>query len=337
MFTDKDPCTGRPLIYSIDYASITSTPDVSCDYIDNAAVLLDTPFEYEEGLSISVLGACNGLICFDISINKEKSSCIWNPATREYKKLQRSDSGNNYLCRAGFGYDIKTGDYKIVRIPYSKIPDYCEVEVYTFGSHLSKTTHAFPYDFPVDVAFCCAFLNGALHWTRSIPLEDTSNCIVSFNISNKKLMDVPLPEKSIIDPEDSNRVGVLGDCLSLVLVHKSLDRAAEVWTVQDYGVRESWTKLFTTTQKPITKYTFLSIPMLSLKTGEILIYSYDGVILFDPKNEKVGNVSSFFQKSAFSDRLLMMMIAHPESYVESLVSLNSGTYVKKPIRDKTSR
>ncbi|RZC57321.1 hypothetical protein C5167_004625 [Papaver somniferum] len=104
--------------------------------------------------------------------------------------------------------------------------------------------------------------------------------------------------------------------------------------MQDYGVRESWTKLFTTTQEPIIHYPFW-MPILSLKTGDILMHSYDGFVLCDPKNGRVGKVSSFFQENKRIVRVLTMITAHPESYVESLVSLNSGTYVKKPRRQKS--
>ncbi|RZC57322.1 hypothetical protein C5167_004626 [Papaver somniferum] len=128
-------------------------------------------------------------------------------------------------------------------------------------------------------------------------------------------------------------MGVLGDCLSLVLVDA---KTVEVWVMQDYGVRESWTKRFTTTtQEPIIQYPYWT-PMLSLKTGDILMYSYDGFALCDPKKERIGKVSGFFQENICIVRVLTMITSHPQSYVESLVSLNSGTYVKKPRGQKSS-
>ncbi|XP_026379932.1 F-box/kelch-repeat protein At3g23880-like [Papaver somniferum] len=299
---------------------------------------MDYPFEYKKGMTISILGACNGLICFGIVIDTKTSICIWNPTTREYRKIHHSNFHNDpkVYCDSGFGYDSKTGDYKMVTIADSKRSGYCEVEVYTFGLHLSKTILTFPHKYPIH-APRVVFLNGALHWiSSSTSKQDIYHGILTFDISNEKLMDVPLPEKCILHPEDSKTelhktIGVLGDCLSLVLVDV---KTVEIWVMQDYGVRESWTKLFTTTQEPIIHYPFW-MPILSLKTGDILMHSYDGFVLCDPKNGRVGKVSSFFQENKRIVRVLTMITAHPESYVESLVSLNSGTYVKKPRRQKS--
>ncbi|XP_026379934.1 F-box protein CPR1-like isoform X2 [Papaver somniferum] len=340
MFVDKESVTGKPLMYSIDYASITSTPDLSCEYLGEKAVLMDYPFEYKKGMKISILGARNGLICFGISVDTKTSICTWNPTTREYRKIHHSNFHNDpkVYCDAGFGYDSKTGDYKMVTIADSKTSDYCEVEVYTFGLHLSKTIHTFPHKYPIYVSSHVVFLNGALHWIScNMSKQDIYHGILTFDISNEKLMYVPLPEKCILHPEDSKTglykaMGVLGDCLSLVLVDA---KTVEVWVMQDYGVRESWTKRFTTTtQEPIIQYPYWT-PMLSLKTGDILMYSYDGFALCDPKKERIGKVSGFFQENICIVRVLTMITSHPQSYVESLVSLNSGTYVKKPRGQKS--
>ncbi|XP_026377723.1 F-box/kelch-repeat protein At3g06240-like [Papaver somniferum] len=184
---------------------------------------MDTPFEYKNGTEVRILGACNGLICFDIISNEGTSNiCIWNPTTREYK--EHVDFPINLrpppiagLSSVGFGYNGQTGDYKIVRITtYYEKRDSCEVQVYTFGSHSSKIIHAFPYKFLGDLTFHGVLLN-ALRW-----ISDASNRMVSFDISNEKFRDVPLPEKKIIiHPTDSNlynKLGVLEDCLCLVLV-----------------------------------------------------------------------------------------------------------------------
>ncbi|XP_026377727.1 F-box/kelch-repeat protein At3g23880-like [Papaver somniferum] len=198
MFTDTESDTFKPLIYSIDYASITSTPDLSCEYLGNEAVLMDTPFKYKKGMEIRISGTCNGLICFGILIEIKTSICIWNPTTREFKEIQNCDFHINpsKVSRAGFGYDSKTGDYKMVRIADKKESGYCEFEVYKFGLQWSKTVLTFHHEFPIDVALRGVFLNGCLHWISSYPYNlGTPKYIVSFDISNEKLMDVLLPEK----------------------------------------------------------------------------------------------------------------------------------------------
>ncbi|XP_026409927.1 F-box/kelch-repeat protein At3g23880-like [Papaver somniferum] len=305
MLMDKESDTGKRLIYSIDYASITSTPYLSCEYLGEKASLMDTPFEYKKGMDVRILGTCNGLICLGILIDTKTSICIWNPTTREFKEIQNCDFhiSPSKISRDGFGYDNKTGDYKMLRIADEKESGYCEFEVYTFGLQLSKTVLTFHHEFPIDVSLRGVFLNGCLHWISNYPYNlGTSKYIVSFDISNEKLMDASLPEKSIVhpEPEDNNtkeymKVGVLGDCLSLVLVDEEYVRA-EVWVMQDYGVRQSWAKLFTTTHESITMYAFLCTPMILLRTGEIMMYTCDGFVLCDPKNERVGKVFRLLMK-----------------------------------------
>ncbi|XP_026377730.1 F-box/kelch-repeat protein At3g06240-like [Papaver somniferum] len=241
-------------------------------------------------MDVRILGACNGLICFGVLVDKKTSIFIWNPTTGEFKEIQHCDfhinSSEPFI--AGFGYDTKTGDYKMVRIEDNKKSDYCEFEVYTFGLQSEKTVHAFYHEFPNDIALRGIFLNGSLHWINNYPRSlGTSNYIISFDIGNEKLIDVPLPEKSIVhpEPEDNNpepymKVGALEGFLSLFLVDEKKVRA-EVWVMQDYGVRQSWTKLFTTTQETFTMYAFFCMPMMSLKTGEILMYICDGFVLCD--------------------------------------------------------
>ncbi|XP_026433497.1 F-box/kelch-repeat protein At3g23880-like [Papaver somniferum] len=253
MFTDKESVTGKPLLYSIDHASISSSPDLSCDYIAEKVVLIDYPFEYKEGMEIRILGACNGLICFGILMDTNTSICIWNPTTREYREIQHCDFHINpkQVSRAGFGFDAKTGDYKMVRIGDYEKSDCCKVEVYTFGLHLSKTVLTFAYMYPHEIALRGVFLNGALHWIGSMFSQVNSDCIVSFDVSNEKLMDVALP--CIVHPKDGNsksfkQVGVLDECLSLVLIDEKMVRA-EVWTsrranISLVGKHYSWPKLF---------------------------------------------------------------------------------------------
>ncbi|XP_026409922.1 F-box/kelch-repeat protein At3g23880-like [Papaver somniferum] len=329
MFTDTESDSGKPLIYSVDYGSISSPPDLSCDYIGNEAILMGTPFEYKEGMEVRILGACNGLFCFGICIDAETSICIWNPATREYKKIQHCDFRitPKHFPTVGFGYDSKTGGYKMVKISDSIKTGCCEVEVYTFvGSHPSKTIHTFPYirTFPMTIFFCGV---KQLYYYKVSVQGFSNSSILSFDTSNEKLTDVTLPEDSNVEMSHKT-IGTLGGCLSLFLVNEKWIQA-EIWVMQDYGVRKSWTKLFTTVQKQTTNCPFW-MPILSLKNGDIPICNDAGFVLCDPRNERVGKVSSFFRKNNITVRTFTMLMARPESYVESLVSLNSGAYVKKP-------
>ncbi|KAF8414200.1 hypothetical protein HHK36_002200 [Tetracentron sinense] len=79
----------------------------------------DLPF-MTELLSIAVLGSCNGLVCLSDYANFGNISYIWNPDTREYKKLPNPPSKDGRLIFGfsilGFGHNAITDEFKLVRV-----------------------------------------------------------------------------------------------------------------------------------------------------------------------------------------------------------------------------
>ncbi|XP_026409903.1 F-box/kelch-repeat protein At3g06240-like [Papaver somniferum] len=268
----------------MDYASISSYSsllDSSCEC--NGAVRMDYPLEYNQ---VDVLGSCNGLICMGISSDilgasmlcKDASICIWNPSTREYKKIpvhKRDFSlySDNRCNRYGFGYDHIIDDYKLVRISENETSSCFEVEVYTLGSSTWSCTRASPYTFPYERRFRGLLFNGALHWLGvAVTQENSPEVIVSFDISSEKVLELPLlPEQTTLyqgNRKARRNLGTLGDCLCLV---SNIPRIrTDIWVMRKYGVDASWTKQFTCSQQIIPKYLY-SKPIWSLQNGEFLI------------------------------------------------------------------
>ncbi|OVA15186.1 F-box domain [Macleaya cordata] len=281
------------LIYSIDYKDLTSSSD-------HAVEMMDYPMK-SANHGIQILGSCNGLVCIQ---SYDNSICLWNPSTKEFKKLpvpiMFEDHGGNderacaralrtYLTRNGagwatitygFGYDSNIEDYR-------KQPG--------------------------------VLVNGALHWKaiRVVESEDDDlEVIVSFVIVNNRFKDVPQPEN--LYSKLGKEVGVLGGCLCLL---DKIDMArVDVWVMGDYGVRESWTKLFSISDKTITQSRSVRLIQSYKNYDEILLEKDNkALVLYYPKQErarvlKIRSILKRFQT---------------ESFVESLVSLKSGTYVGK--------
>lgn len=65
--------------------------------------------------SFCIVGSCNGLVCVLIDIDE---LYLWNPSTRECKKLPNLDveSVHRLEERYGLGYDDFSDDYKVVGV-----------------------------------------------------------------------------------------------------------------------------------------------------------------------------------------------------------------------------
>ncbi|XP_026404913.1 F-box/kelch-repeat protein At3g23880-like [Papaver somniferum] len=336
-----------PKIYSIDYDSILSPPSssvslaISCEYECNGAVKLDYPFINEPRIEFQLLGSCDGLVSFGVSsgtldVDQENSICIWNPSIGEYKKISMPFSDFiggqewDWKCNAryGIGYDCIVDDYKLVRIGDSENSGRFQVEVYTLGLDSWKTVEFICYSFRHGIRrFPGVLLNGTLHWLGiSVVQELSYDVIVCFDISNERLIEIQFPE-GIMTPQVGGEqesyhinLGVLGDRLCLAVGDVGVE--IEMWVMQKYGERRSWTKQFTTTQLSMTQYSFIK-PIWSYENGEILIDTCKDLILYDPK---CGGVRVERVRDDIKSR-------NRGSYVESLVSPKSGIYVEKLTTD----
>lgn len=145
---------------------------------------MNFPFEAEASLAwtkkrkkvetivVNIWGSCNGLICLGIRMSPEMEEeeeeedivCIWNPATKEYKKISLPICGDDYNVRCGFGYDNSIDDYQLVSVwDYGNAGSF-KIEVYPLGSDSWSTIRTpVPYSFPVDITHGL-LCKGALHW-----------------------------------------------------------------------------------------------------------------------------------------------------------------------------
>ncbi|XP_026409915.1 F-box/kelch-repeat protein At3g06240-like [Papaver somniferum] len=166
------------------------------------------------------------------------------------------------------------------------------VQVYTLGSDSWKSIQLSPISCSILWSTPGLFFNGALHWSAS---KSTSEdivvpsifypsgkkkevVIISFDISNYRLVEVPVSEE--IRPLPSqNTVGVLNDCFCLVTVD-DFWVPTDIWVMQEYGVRESWTKRFSITRSRLESTHLIYFRKLPFKNG-ILMYDGIRIVLLD--------------------------------------------------------
>ncbi|XP_026409928.1 F-box protein CPR1-like [Papaver somniferum] len=272
--------SSKPNIYTIDYALLSSSASNSLELDDvwQEAFQMDYPFQCNEVKRVWILGSSNGLICLGISttgrreFHEDSRMYIWNPTTREYKRIPipLNDliydlNDTFYNVRYGFGYDCNTDDYKVVRIDDYASSHHYQADVYSLASGVWRAIPTISYSFRNTNGG--VLFNGALHWLGGTTNKKTApDVIISFDVSKEILIHVPFPKETMQRPICKD-VGVLADCLCLYLGN---DVRTEVWVMMDYGVRDTWTKRFTFTQDSFPGYVYPN-PIWSLRNGEIVI------------------------------------------------------------------
>ncbi|KAM6601921.1 hypothetical protein CsatA_021530 [Cannabis sativa] len=272
----------------------------------NSVVELNHPIDFEGGTE--VLGSCNGLL---VLFNSYDDVALWNPFTKRYRNLPNTElefAGKDFcICQYiiyGFGYDPIHDDYKLIRlVQYIGDEDDSfdsEVKVYSLKTKSWKRIKDFPYYLCYKNAYG-VLVDNALHWVVSRkPESDVSNLIGAFDIVSEEYYVVPQPD--FVDCDFHMTLNVLGSCLCLIANYTSdqssyfwetkADRI-DIWVMKEYGVKESWTKLYSMVQSDeISSFGYV-YPVTYLKPrGTKILMDQDSkkFILYDLERNKAENV-----------------------------------------------
>ncbi|XP_059449127.1 F-box/kelch-repeat protein At3g06240-like [Corylus avellana] len=157
------------------------------------------------------------------------------------------------------------------------------------------------------------FVNGTLHWPAHTPwFQDAfRNVLVSFNMKDEAFGEVGL-RKSLQGRKVLNITLVLLDGLIALVPHNEYDNEA-VWVMKEYGVVESWTKLFY-----VRIGRFESVIGFT-KRGEVLVNKEGSLFSFGPRRRGyLEDLPVYFAEEI-----------HLDTYVESLVLLNVADQVPR--------
>ncbi|KAF6149492.1 hypothetical protein GIB67_011393 [Kingdonia uniflora] len=302
----------RSKLYSLDYRS--------CDYIVELSCPLKSPCSTWD---IEYVGSCNGLVC--IIPDNEDIAYLWNPSTREYKRLPDNPYAipdnfgfGNAPIVYGFGYDRVVENYKVVRMvslynDFSDEENYSEVSVYSLGLDLWRRVSNVPYESYFAVSG--EFVSGALHWVVSDWSKQEGSIIVAFDISNEEFREIPEPEPEYRSGSFLITVRVYEGELCLICNYD--DICVDVWVMKDYGIKGSWIKLFKFDQHTTIQSFVFVIPLCVSKSSEVLMVK-DGktFILYDPKRKRASNLTI----RGLPDWFCAI------TYLETLVSLDTQQY-----------
>ncbi|KAL7215748.1 hypothetical protein ACSBR1_027817 [Camellia fascicularis] len=270
-----------------------------------------------------VVGTCNGLVCLsDDRFGDKHNIILWNPMIRRYVALPKPslslDSYIPYMSVLGFGFDLRTNDYKVVRISHferrkNAIP-LPKVEVYSLktGSWKALTCGVPSYNM-VEYFWEHVFLNGFAHWIAYKRVGDGKfhNVILSFGFGDELFHEIELPET--VAPTFPLQLGVhlVGTMIAVSFIDNSANhKCVSIWVMKDYGVVESWTK-----QYNVDFQGGLTLVFGFRESGELLMGTRGGdMVSYQPESKRIEKHGLRGVKGSF----------YASPYVESLVLLDGS-------------
>ncbi|PIA57850.1 hypothetical protein AQUCO_00500044v1 [Aquilegia coerulea] len=227
---------------------------------------LDLPHRFDDRLSChGDIISCNGIICqvhkFDSIVDPHDVS-LWNPATKQFKLLPKSEVPlpqelGLVDLSYGFGFDILTNDYKVVRIISEGIGNTLKrrVEVYSLNMDSWRNIDVvLPVDINVVSDPKAPFRNGIYCWSgwdsfMENGLSINRNIILSFDFSKEVFGTMPVPDVCLNLQDCKLKLALLRENIACIeWVYHPPEREnwnCKIWVLNEYGVKESWTKLYT--------------------------------------------------------------------------------------------
>ncbi|GAU19604.1 hypothetical protein TSUD_304160 [Trifolium subterraneum] len=264
---------------------------------------------------ISGIFSCDGILCFTLGgRGGSRSAVLCNPSLRKYSTLPPLENHwkkEFQSCLFSFGYDNFNDVYKVIAISCFKDKN-SEVDVYTLGTNYWRSIQDFPYS-SCSMYDSGVFVGGTVNWLASEEVSNGSFCrvIVSLDLEKESYQKIPQPDSE----KDSWRLGIFRDCLC---IFASSNMFLDVWIMKEYGIKESWTKLYNIpyvgNQSNCPKIVYIS-------DNDQVLFSFNGLdskLKLAVYNSKNGNVKiPKIQQhiEGWTD---------PEVYVESLISLPSS-------------
>ncbi|XP_050368935.1 F-box/kelch-repeat protein At3g06240-like [Argentina anserina] len=270
------------------------------------------------------MGYCDGLVCVKAYCNDDSLIFLWNPSTRDSRKLPYTPGvlRNHHFSCYGFGYDYNSDDYKVLIVvpPLDCYRDSsCKSMMYTLKTDTWRRIQDFPSDTRCLVwghnpDRSATLVNGALHWM----VKQTCNylwVIISLNLTTETYIEVAKPDYYGVDQSSGIGIGVSNrDCLCL-LVYNRAGGNYEFWVMKEYGVRESWT-----ISAKISNRVEGGVYVLGLRPSTW--FSENGKILFRPLAARELAIYNANNNSVTSLHQIPddYSTAHGDVFVESLVS-----------------
>ncbi|KAJ4842162.1 hypothetical protein Tsubulata_037399 [Turnera subulata] len=221
------------------------------------------PFESCRNRATRVHGSCNGVVlCSDCFCEQpymigsplsgyckcETPLKIWNPLTEKcYTLPPRSATivrSRTTIHGSYFYYDASSNSHKLLAKVPDPVHDTWHLKLYNLETDRLTTVYSLAQHVPSVPKECVLVSGSVLCWTARV-----SGCegdLFAFDLRTEEYYGLPLPDVSYY-MAFWEVVGVFDGCLTVscfFLEDEHMDKFAyEIWMMEEFGVRESWTKL----------------------------------------------------------------------------------------------
>ncbi|XP_060181111.1 F-box/kelch-repeat protein At3g23880-like [Lycium barbarum] len=268
--------------YNIESCSLSSL-------LNNDSVIESFDLDYPMNnplKNVWIVGSVNGLICLAIGFT---DLFLWNPSTRNFKKLPDSRPTGRPACfKYGFGYDECHDDYKVIGM-FCYIHGrsrHVEVKLYSLKSDYWRT-HDEDFSGEIQFARTGKFVNGRIYWANNDCRDLHKEWkIISIDLADEKWGKVEQP--CYDEGYNFLLLGALGSDLSVFCNYPRTH--TDVWVMKQYGVKESWTKMYTIRYPSDLENLFssgISPTLFMSNKGEILLMRRSTFMRYNPKDESI--------------------------------------------------
>ncbi|XP_027351841.1 F-box/kelch-repeat protein At3g06240-like [Abrus precatorius] len=237
---------------------------------------------------VEILGTCRGLV---LLLYRRGDIVLWNPSIGVHKRVSHSPfcgivelflQGFGHPVLYGFGYDASTEDYCIIfiatAINYQTVIEIFSMKANSWSSVKREGVASFPYELLGFEFRAGLHLNGAIHWLVLSEIKK-ERVIIGFDLMEKVLFEIPLPDELIPEPEFwlfppmyglcRPRLRVMRGCLALCYPGAWKGDEIEIWVMEQHRVASSWTKsIVVSTSRNIPHKSFF--PLCFTKGGGML-------------------------------------------------------------------
>jgi len=239
-----------------------------------------------------IVASCNGILCIaDFNQTSSIPILLWNPSIRKFKELpllRKPKAIGKVNLTFGFGYDSFTDNYKVVVVlRYLECDSNVncaiktDVKVHILGTYFWKSIQECPFDV-VSTRQCGKFVSGTINWLTFIDIyRQSARFIVSFDLEKESCRKILPPDDEGVDTSNLF-LGVLRDFLCII-------SGNDVWIMKEYGIQESWTKLFIVSnmQDPSKSYILTEV-VYTFEDDQVLLECFRNykrnLFVYDSKN-----------------------------------------------------
>ncbi|CAK7338461.1 unnamed protein product [Dovyalis caffra] len=232
-----------------------------------------------------VINSCKGLLCLDGKSKGNFNQMIYvcNPILGEYVIIPVFEKLRKWEQYFALGFSSVSNQYKVLQTYFPDRPyvNQCRAEVYTVGTGQWRSIGNAP--FSLDHLDANAFLHDSVHWIDYSPENDGFICAFDFGFEHFKRLALPIDSQKLHGFRDHaiSCVGVLKAWLFVAFDVCSEWGDLEIWVMEEYGIKESWSKKFVVD--------FISYqPLFTLGSGKILMFQrHQCIVCYDPKSKSI--------------------------------------------------